>query len=486
MTKNNLEILTNIIGGVESGGQVYGKRDYGAYAAPLKNSPNEVTCTLGWAQNYGNNARKLVQRIFEKNKTAFRKVDTAQIETKMKKDWVKTKWTPTAAEKKALVAIITTKSGKTVQDEMFTEVLKGYIEDAKAFGVKNVGAQMMWCEIQHLGGLSAAKRIFKKSKKPYTVDGIMETLLLDQEDKTNDNQVGDKVYQSRHECCAKWINKYVTTKTKTNETVGVTADEILNIMAGWVGLSRSAGTHKPIVDIYNSHTPLARGYTVSYQDSYCDATVSAAFIKAGAVDLIGGTECGVEEHIQIFKQKGIWQEDGTVIPEKGYICCYNWDTTVQPNDGYADHIGIVESVDHSAKHFIVIEGNMNGGVVGRRTVPFGWGQIRGFAIPKYAEKSKNTSKKTETVASSGTQNQDEVLFVGQVTGKLIDVRTWAGEEYPNITSYPKLALGNLVDVMNYTQKAADGTSWYFVQIHLPDGKTCVKGFVPSKYIQRAP
>ena len=32
MDKKQLEILTNIIGGVESGGQVYGQRRYEAYA----------------------------------------------------------------------------------------------------------------------------------------------------------------------------------------------------------------------------------------------------------------------------------------------------------------------------------------------------------------------------------------------------------------------------------------------------------------------
>lgn len=32
MDKASLAILTNIIGAVESGGQIYGKRNYGAYA----------------------------------------------------------------------------------------------------------------------------------------------------------------------------------------------------------------------------------------------------------------------------------------------------------------------------------------------------------------------------------------------------------------------------------------------------------------------
>ena len=52
MDKKQLEILTNIIGAVESGGQVYGKRRYEAYAGKGANSANEKTCTLGWAQNY--------------------------------------------------------------------------------------------------------------------------------------------------------------------------------------------------------------------------------------------------------------------------------------------------------------------------------------------------------------------------------------------------------------------------------------------------
>ena len=50
MDKKNLNILTNIIGGVETGGQTYGKRNYASYVAPGKNTANEKTCTLGWAR----------------------------------------------------------------------------------------------------------------------------------------------------------------------------------------------------------------------------------------------------------------------------------------------------------------------------------------------------------------------------------------------------------------------------------------------------
>ena len=58
MNKENMAVLTNVIGAVESGGQIYGKRDYSAYAAPYTNSNVEHTITLGWAQNYGDEAKK--------------------------------------------------------------------------------------------------------------------------------------------------------------------------------------------------------------------------------------------------------------------------------------------------------------------------------------------------------------------------------------------------------------------------------------------
>lgn len=166
--------------------------------------------------------------------------------------------------------------------------------------------------------------------------------------------------------------------------MGVKASDVVKVMQDWIGADK-----RKIIDLYNSHKPLAQGYTVKYTDAWCDTTVSACFIKVNGVDLIGGTECGVERHIQLFKKKGIWQEDGTVTPTPGTIVCYNWDDSTQPNDGYADHIGIVEKVE--GHNFTVIEGNFNNAVQ-RRTIPVGWGYIRGFAFPKYEAEPKKEEK----------------------------------------------------------------------------------------------
>lgn len=159
-----------------------------------------------------------------------------------------------------------------------------------------------------------------------------------------------------------------------------TAQQVLDQARAWIGLKESDNSYYEVLNTYNSHKPLARGYAIKPGDSWCDAFVSAVAIKAGAVDLIG-TEVSCEQHIAIFKAKGIWVEDGTIAPEPGDVILYNWDSSSQPNDGGADHIGYVESVSNG--YITVIEGNKSD-AVGRRTLKVGSGSIRGFAKPKYA------------------------------------------------------------------------------------------------------
>ena len=179
--------------------------------------------------------------------------------------------------------------------------------------------------------------------------------------------------------------------------MGCTANELVKVAQGWVGYSEKNGKFKEILDVYNAHKPLARRTKIKATDEWCDCFVSACAIKAGAVDLIG-TEISCENHIVIFKKKGIWIEDGTVKPKVGDIILFNWDQKTQPNDGRADHIGIVEQ--QYGNTIVCIEGN-KGEAVARRTINVGWGYIRGFARPKYdaATITVTTKKKDiDTVA----------------------------------------------------------------------------------------
>ena len=94
---------------------------------------------------------------------------------------------------------------------------------------------------------------------------------------------------------------------------------------------------------------------------------------------------------------------------------------------------------------------------------------------------KDGVQTTEPPKQEITNKQDKAqrLFVGKVTASALNVRTWAGTEFPQIKSYPTLNRGNLVDVMNYTQTANDGSKWYYIRIA---GK--YHGFVSAEYIER--
>ena len=156
-------------------------------------------------------------------------------------------------------------------------------------------------------------------------------------------------------------------------------DRVLRAAASLVGVRGGSAAHQQLVNDYNSVRPLPVGYAVKNTDDWCDVFVTTIFQREGLSDLVG-RECGVERHIQIFKRLGIWNEDGGSIPKAGYIITFNWDQDSQPNNGFADHIGIVESVSNGIIH--TIEGNSND-QVRRKTYRIGHGNIRGFASPRY-------------------------------------------------------------------------------------------------------
>ena len=157
-------------------------------------------------------------------------------------------------------------------------------------------------------------------------------------------------------------------------------NRVIRAAANLVGTSTGSPAHQRMVADYNSVKPLPVGYAVKNTDDWCDVFVTVVFQREGLSYLVG-RECGVERHIQIFKKLGIWNEDGTTTPQSGDIITFNWDKDTQQNDGWADHIGIVERVENGWIH--TIEGNSSNGVVRRNTYRVGHGNIRGFARPHY-------------------------------------------------------------------------------------------------------
>lgn len=103
----------------------------------------------------------------------------------------------------------------------------------------------------------------------------------------------------------------------------------------------------------------------------------------------------------------------------------------------------------------------------------------GWIWTEYIQKDGVQTAEPPKQEIANKQDRTQRLFVGKVTASILNVRTWAGTEFPQIKSYPTLNRGNLVDVMNYTQKANDGSEWYYIRIA---GK--YYGFVSAEYIEQ--
>jgi hypothetical protein len=162
--------------------------------------------------------------------------------------------------------------------------------------------------------------------------------------------------------------------------LGKYASEVVAQASSWLGCKESDGSHKKIIDVYNGHKPLARGYAVKYTDAWCATFVSAVAIKLGYTDLIP-TECGCPQMITLFQKLGAWVENENRTPNPGDIIFYDWaDNGVGDNLGCSDHVGIVEKV--SGGVITVIEGNYSNSVK-RRALSVNGRYIRGYGVPKY-------------------------------------------------------------------------------------------------------
>ena len=186
----------------------------------------------------------------------------------------------------------------------------------------------------------------------------------------------------------------------------------VNTAASYIGCKEANGSHRQIIDIYNGHKPLARGYTMKYTDAWCATFVSAMAIKCGLTDIIP-TECGCGQMIQLFQKLGAWQENDAHVPQPGDVIFYDWDDSgVGDNTGWPDHVGIVENV--SGSDIKVIEGNMSD-AVGRRTLKVNGRYIRGYGVPKF--KDGGSSAGTSAAApSTGSGLAFKVGDVVQFTG----------------------------------------------------------------------
>jgi hypothetical protein len=205
-----------------------------------------------------------------------------------------------------------------------------------------------------------------------------------------------------------------------------TVKAIIELAKSWIGRNEKDGTHKMIIDLYNSYKPLARGYKVKYTDSWCATFISALAIKLGYTDIIP-TECGCQQMIDLFKKIGVWVENENRTPNSGDIIFYDWqDSGSGDNQGWSDHVGIVETVSNGK--IIVIEGNYSNAVK-RRTLEVNGKYIRGYGVPKYdVEPAQKPVSEKELLEVDGEWGIDTTLLTQKVFGTTEDGEVWHQSE----------------------------------------------------------
>lgn len=243
---------------------------------------------------------------------------------------------------------------------------------------------------------------------------------------------------------------------------------VVSIAKNYYGCKESDGSHRQIIDGYNSFGNLPRGYKVTYTDAWCATFVSFVAIKASLTDIMP-RECGCGAMIQLYQRLGRWVENDAYIPQIGDIVMYDWNDTGKSDCiGYPEHVGIIVSINGNTMK--VIEGNKNH-AVGYRTLSVNGRYIRGYCIPDYASKATTapTKKQTEYAAS----------FLKSVAGTYettanLNFRTGAGTKKDIICVIPK---GDKVTCYGY-YTTVNNTKWYLVAY-----KT-LTGFVSSKYLSK--
>ena len=159
--------------------------------------------------------------------------------------------------------------------------------------------------------------------------------------------------------------------------------KLVDTACGWAGVREDDGSHRFIIDLYNTIDPLPQDYRVTYEDAWCAAFVSAAALEAGMTDIIP-PECSCSRQIGLFQELGRWEEADGYLPLPGDIIYYDWDFPRSfDRTGWPEHVGIV--VGTWGPFIRVMEGNKDDDASYRTIWRNDW-CIRGYGLPDYASK----------------------------------------------------------------------------------------------------
>ena len=241
------------------------------------------------------------------------------------------------------------------------------------------------------------------------------------------------------------------------------ASEVIALAKSWIGKKEADGSFKVIIDTYNKQNPLPRSYKVQYTDEWCATFISALAVQLKCTNIMP-TECSCQKLIENYRTIGCWVENENRTPSIGEIIFYDWqDDGKGDNQGWSDHVGIVEKVEGSK--ITVIEGNYNSSVA-RRTLDVNGRYIRGYATPKYEKEAVVEAKPSTTTSASSTS----AIKVGDI------VSIAKNATYYNSTQTP----GAWVLSKNWVVKTVLGSR--IVVDKSEDGKSSINSPIDAKYL----
>lgn len=268
-------------------------------------------------------------------------------------------------------------------------------------------------------------------------------------------------------------------KGKTIKTEAEAIDKVIKIAEAEIGYREKASAaniqdktanagHNNYTK-YNQEMHNVQPSNMDYPAPWCDAFVDWCMYKAFGLELARKILCGTFDDYTIYsanmyRQAGRWHTSG----KRG-------DQIFFKNSSGICHTGLVVKVENSIVY--TIEGNVSDSVA-RRQYNIHDSYIAGYGRPKYNLAVGMPDTDPEPKPTPSDPLDKDPKWVGKVTANTLNVRTWAGTEYPNIKSWPILKKGNLVDVCD-TVNDSHENPWYYIRIA---GQ--YYGFVSAKYIER--
>ena len=171
------------------------------------------------------------------------------------------------------------------KEKLIYDAGQGGTRGRAAIGIKQ-GRLALYCTKD---GTSAARTPEALRDDLFTA-GWDSAVMLDGGGSAQCDFAGEKITSNRNVQHLILVFVKQTPKEESTMTEQEIRNRVVSKAKSYLGCKESDGSHKKIIDLYNSHKPLARGYAVKYTDEWCATFVSSIGIALGYTDIMP-TEC---------------------------------------------------------------------------------------------------------------------------------------------------------------------------------------------------